>query len=145
MSRARAERLIEEGERILFPPDLASLSQREFEKRIASAKQGVIYAARVADYFSRPITAADPFALVSDAEIVRRLRRAERRLAVEKLMAEGVFVRSAVALTAPGPLPRVARRDPGEEPEPLSAPPPRIEPKREAPSGLLAHLDEDPR
>lgn len=146
----RLERLFaeQEGE---APPDLTDLSDREVQARLADAKHGAIWAARSGDFTH--LTERSPFALLSDGEIKARLRRAVRKVAVRKLIAEGVSARSAVALTADGPLPRASgsRRPPdggegdgvGGDPRSETIPEtPGPDPKREAP-GLLAHLNRE--
>jgi hypothetical protein len=95
----RLERLARERE-AEEAPDLSDRSDKEIKERLAAARHGALWGFRTGDFSG--ISAPDPLALLSDAEIVRRLRKASRKIAVRKLAAEGVPARSAVALLALG-------------------------------------------
>jgi LmbE family N-acetylglucosaminyl deacetylase len=118
--------------RVADSTDLASLSDEEIRRRLREAVTRVRFAQPIR---TTPLPGPGPLDHLSDEEVVRRLWRAQQRLSARKLVEVGVPVGSALALTAPGPLPRasgVPEREP--EPEPI--------PRRKAPGGLLAHLDD---
>jgi LmbE family N-acetylglucosaminyl deacetylase len=131
--------------RVADSTDLASLSDEEIRRRLREAVTRVRFAQPIR---TTPLPGRGPMDHLSDAEVVRRLRRAQQRLSARKLVEVGVPVGSALALTAPGPLPRASGVPEGEQSDPESdrrpePEPPRREPPRKAPSGLLAHLDEE--